>query len=175
MLKSDYQNLNCSVARALESVGERWTLLIVRELLRRPRRFLQLERTLSISKNMLASRLEKLIQLEIVDKLPYEVARDWNTYHLTSKGKSLFPVISALMAWGDAYEAPNGPPAIFLHSCGRPGGYNSVCAACGGKVDADSITVVPGPGFVATPADSGNLSHLLGPAKSQKRSGRTVK
>jgi DNA-binding HxlR family transcriptional regulator len=146
MLKSDYEGQNCSIARALEAVGERWTLLIVRELLRRPHRFAELEDKLAIAKNVLAARLTKLVDLGVAEKVPYTDARDWNDYRLTRKGKDLFPVISALMAWGDRYEAPNGPPVIFEHECGHPVGHKLVCAHCGTGVSLRALHVVAGPG-----------------------------
>lgn len=148
MLKSDYAGENCSIARALEAVGERWTLLIVRELLRHPSRFGQLEQRLGISKNILTNRLAKLGELGIVTKAPYTESRDWSEYQLTQKGTDLFPAISALMAWGDTYEAPHGPPAIFVHDCGHPAGHKLVCAACGDEVTAHNIRGVAGPGLV---------------------------
>lgn len=148
MLGSDYASQNCSIARALEAVGERWTLLIVRELLRKPRRFVDLERSLAISKNVLTSRLEKLVQWGIAEKVPYQESRDWNTYQLTDKGLDLFPVIAALMTWGDSYEAPDGAPAVFEHTtCGHPTGHKVVCEFCNEVVDARSIRTVAGPGY----------------------------
>jgi DNA-binding HxlR family transcriptional regulator len=146
MLNSDYVGQNCSVAKALEVVGERWTLLIVRELLRRPHRFAELERSLGIAKNVLTSRLDKLVELEIVEKTPYTDARDWNDYRLTRRGKDLFPVISALMAWGDRYLAPDGPPVIFEHECGHAAGHKLVCAYCGDDIALRSLKAVVGPG-----------------------------
>jgi DNA-binding HxlR family transcriptional regulator len=146
MLKSDYTGQNCSIAKSLEAVGERWTLLIIRELLRRPHRFAELEGRLGIAKNVLTDRLHKLVDLDIVEKAPYTEARDWNDYRLTRKGKDLFPVISALMAWGDKYDAPNGPPVIFEHECGHAAGHRVVCEHCGGGVVARAIRVTAGPG-----------------------------
>src|SRR5438093_12656201 len=146
MLRSDYNGQNCSIARALEDIGERWTLLIVRDRLRRPHRFAQLERKLGSAKNVLTNRLDKLVEREIVEKVPYTEARDWNNYRLTRKGKDLFPVISALMAWGDKYEAPHGPPVIFEHECGHPTGHKLVCQHCGESVFPRSIRPLPGPG-----------------------------
>jgi DNA-binding HxlR family transcriptional regulator len=151
MLKSEYSGQNCSVARALEVVGERWTLLIVRDLLRRPRRFSELERHLAISKNVLASRLEKLVEYGIVDTVAVDDPRDWNTYELTPKGRDLFPVVNALRAWGDHYYAPRGAPAVFHHSCGGRVTSTISCKACGEEVDADSVSTKPGPGYVARP------------------------
>ena len=146
MLKNDYADQNCSIARSLEVVGERWTLLIVRELLRRPHRFAELQSKLGIAKNILASRLNKLVDLGVIERVPYTDARDWSDYRLTRKGKDLFPVINALMAWGDKYEAPNGPPVIFEHECGHPAGHRLVCAHCGEKVRPRAVRVVAGPG-----------------------------
>jgi len=147
VLGSDYSGLDCSIARALEAVGERWTLLIVRELLRRPRRFTDLERTLPISKNVLAARLDKLVRIGVVEKVAVDPARDWNTYRLTSKGLDLFPVVSALMAWGDAWDAPDGPPAVLEHSCGHPAGHLLVCSSCAEQVDTTNVRTVAGPGY----------------------------
>jgi DNA-binding HxlR family transcriptional regulator len=146
MLDSDYKGQNCSIARSLEVVGERWTLLIVRELLRRPHRFAELEGKLGIAKNILTNRLNKLVELEVVERVPYTDARDWNDYRLTRKGRDLFPVISALMAWGDKYDAPNGPPVIFEHECGHAAGHKVVCAYCGDDVAPRDIKVIAGPG-----------------------------
>lgn len=147
MLKSDYLGQNCSVARALEVVGERWTLLIVRELLRRPRRFADLERRLAVAKNILAKRLDKLVTLGIVEKVPVDVAHDWYEYRLTPKGKDLFYAVQALMAWGDKYNAPDGAPAVFEHECGHPAGHKVVCEHCGNPVAPDNVHVTAGPGL----------------------------
>lgn len=146
VLQSDYRGQSCSIARALEDVGERWTLLIVRELLRRPHRFGELERKLGIAKNVLTTRLDKLLELQIVEKVPYTESRDWNDYRLTRKGKDLFPVISALMAWGDKYEAPDGPPVILEHECGHAAGHKLVCAYCGDDIVPRAVRVTSGPG-----------------------------
>lgn len=152
VLKNDYFGQNCSIARTLEIVGERWTLLIIRELIRRPRRFAQLERSLGIAKNVLTARLEKLVELDVVEKAPYTDQRDWNEYRLTTKGQDLFYVVHALMAWGDTYEAPDGAPAVFEHTCGHPAGHKVVCESCGEEITPSSVRVVPGPGLAqATP------------------------
>ena len=147
MLGTDYTGQNCSIARALEIVGERWTLLIVRELLLKSRRFSDLERRLAVSKNILTNRLDKLVQLGVVEGIAYEEARDWRRYTLTEKGRALFPVINALLNWGDVYDAPNGAPAIVEHSCGGPAGHRLVCETCGEPVDALNVHVNPGPGW----------------------------
>jgi len=146
MLGSTYEGQTCSIARALEAVGERWTLLIVRDLLRGPQRFSDLEAALKISKNVLAARLDKLVDLKIVAKSQYEAARDWSEYSLTRKGYDLFPVVNALMAWGDRYEAPNGPPVVIRHVCGHSAGHMVVCEHCREALSIKSVVEVPGPG-----------------------------
>jgi len=151
MLGSTYEGQNCSIARALEAVGERWTLLIVRELLRGPQRFSDLEAALEISKNVLAARLDKLVDQKIVAKSQYEAARDWNEYSLTRKGYELFPVVNALMAWGDRYEAPEGPPVVIRHVCGHPAGHMVVCEHCREALSIKSVIEVPGPGATEAP------------------------
>jgi len=147
VLKSDYFGQNCSIARSLEVVGERWTLLIVRELLLRPCRFAELERRLGIAKNILATRLEKLAHFGIVEKIPYTKARDWNEFRLTEKGRGLFFAVNALMTWGDSYLSPNGAPAVVEHSCGHPTGHRVVCEACGEEVTPDNVHITAGPGY----------------------------
>ena len=146
MLDNNYNGQNCSAARALEVVGERWTLLIVRELFVRPRRFAEIQRELGIAKNVLTARLAKLVELEIVEKQPYTEARDWNDYRLTRKGADLFPVLNALMVWGDRYAAPDGPPLILQHECGHAAGHRLVCAYCGDDIILRTIEFVDGPG-----------------------------
>lgn len=146
MLQSEYTGQNCSIARSLEAVGERWTLLIVRELLRGPQRFGHLEQTLGIAKNVLATRLDKLVDREIVEKVPYSDTRDWNEYRLTRKGRDLFPVINALMAWGDRYDSPDGPPVVLEHHCGHPAGHRVVCEHCGEDLRLRDVRSVDGPG-----------------------------
>ncbi len=147
MLRSDYEGQNCSVARALEAVGERWTLLIVRELLVKPLRFSQLERRLPIAKNTLASRLEKLNDLGIVEKVAGPTGKDGAGYKLSKKGADLYPVVAALMAWGDAYVSPGGAPVVVQHACGGAAGLKLVCATCGGDIDQKHVTFKAGPGW----------------------------
>ena len=149
MLRSDYEGQNCSVARALEAVGERWTLLIVRELLVRPLRFSQLERRLPIAKNTLAARLEKLSQLGIVERPTSSAGKEGLSYALTRKGADLYPIVGALMAWGDVHASPQGAPVVALHVCGGSAGHKLVCETCGGAVDHTHLTFTGGPGWRA--------------------------
>jgi DNA-binding HxlR family transcriptional regulator len=135
MLKNDYSDQDCSIARALEVVGERWTLLIVREPLKRPYRFLDLVASLGVAKSILTNRLKKMIALGIVQKTSL------SQYRLTAKDRDLFPVTNALMAWGDKYAAPNGPPAILLHTCGGRAGHKLVCQCCGEELRSRDLRI----------------------------------
>lgn len=153
MLKNDYSGQNCSVARALEAVGERWTLLIVRDLLGRARKFSELERRLQIPKNILTDRLSKLSDLKIVDARTYDEHRAWKLYGLTDKGRDLYPVISALMAWGDRHSSPDGAPVVVEHRCGHPVGHRLVCEGCGEPLDNHEVRAKPGPGWTLPVSD----------------------
>jgi len=145
MLKNDYLGQDCSVARALEVVGERWTLLIVRELLRRPRRFLELKRLTGVAPNILTTRLERMAEMGIVESSAVSDKRDWVEYRLTPKGRDLFPVVNALMAWGDRYAAPSGPPVVVGHKCGHPAGHRLVCQCCGEELRTEDLHIMKGP------------------------------
>ena len=145
MLGNDYDCQNCSVARSLEQVGERWSLLIIRDLLSGDRKFSELERSLGIAKNILAARLRKMADAGILEKAGSEGSASL-TYRLTSKGRDLFPVIAALMLWGDAYLAPEGAPVTLRHSCGADYSPAPTCVACGEVVNALSVYGIPGPG-----------------------------
>ena len=144
MLGSEYDFQNCSVARTLELIGERWSLLIIRDLLSGDCRFSDLERSLGIAKNILAVRLSKLAGVGILEKVDSHGST--STYRLTSKGRDLFPVIAALMLWGDVYLAPDGPPIRMRHCCGADYSHALTCAACGETLDALSVHAIPGPG-----------------------------
>ena len=92
-----------------------------------------------------------IVDQKIVAKSQYEAARDWNEYSLTRKGYDLFPVVNALMAWGDRYEAPNGPPVVIRHVCGHSAGHMMVCEHCREALSIKSVIEVPGPGATDAP------------------------
>jgi DNA-binding HxlR family transcriptional regulator len=152
MLKKDYTGQDCSIARSLEVVGERWTLLIIRELMNGKRRFSEIERGLGIAKNILSNRLESLDALGVVKKVVISPGGEWVEYRLTAKGRDLFPVINALMAWGDKYVAPDGPPVTLLHRCGGKAGHRMVCACCGEDLHMRDVYTAEG---IEKPASRG--------------------
>lgn len=113
--RSDYDDQDCSIARALELVGERWTLLIIREAFLGTRRFDDFQRMLGIARNVLQARLERLTDAEIMRRVAYQERPVRYEYRLTKKGVDLWPVIVALLKWGDRHAAPNGPPVVLQH------------------------------------------------------------
>jgi DNA-binding HxlR family transcriptional regulator len=138
-----------SVARALEIVGERWTLLILREAFFGVRRFGQLARNLQIPRPTLSARLRTLVDKGLLEKVPYARDPDRHEYRLTDPGRDLFAAIVILMQWGDHHlPHPQGPPIVLHHqSCDQTAEPVLVCAHCRQEITAHNVTPEPGPGF----------------------------
>src|SRR5262245_24044185 len=151
MLGSDYGTQTCSIARALEVVGERWTPLILRNAALGLHRFESQQRQLGVARNVLASRLERLVDEGILERRPYGERPVRHEYHLTDKGRALWPVLLELMHWGDRYAPePGGPPRIVRHrDCGGIVGTHSACTSCGQLVELEDVFSEPGPGAPA--------------------------
>jgi DNA-binding HxlR family transcriptional regulator len=147
-LGTDYPGQSCSLARTLEIVGERWTLLIVRDLFFGVRRFTDLQRHLDIPRAVLTSRLHALVDAGVVERRPYRAGRD--ELLLTARGEELWPSVHALMQWGERHHSPTGPRRVFSHTlCDTdltPGGH---CPACGLEPPAAELEMRPGPGMTA--------------------------
>jgi DNA-binding HxlR family transcriptional regulator len=153
MLRSDYSGQNCSIARTLELVGERWTVLVLREVFLGVRRFGQMQGKLGIARNVLAARLERLVAEGILEKAPYSERPPRHEYRLTEKGLDLWPIVVELLRWGDRYAAPNGPPIVLRHKgCGGELGERRACARCGEALAARDVVAEPGPGTGAAAA-----------------------
>ena len=114
MQRKSFSDMNCSIARALDQVGEWWSLLIVRECTQGSSRFAEFQSGLGIAKNVLASRLERLTELGILERFPLEERANADGYRLTKKGEELYPIIVALMQWGDRWATPSGKPSVAL-------------------------------------------------------------
>lgn len=139
----------CSVARALEVVGERWALLVVREALLGDHRFDEIQRRTGAPRDILAARLRTLVASGVLERRLYQERPPRYEYHLTEVGRELHPVITALRQWGDRHAAGDGPrPARFAHVCGGTGPARLVCPDCGEPVVAGSFSreeaVAPG-------------------------------
>src|SRR4030081_3923121 len=112
---------NCSIASALAVVGERWSLLVMRDILFGRRRFGEIKRSLGVAPNILSDRLQQLVEHGLLERRPIGEHGESHEYVPTAKGLDVSPVLSALMQWGDAYAAPDaGPPRIAVHTtCGH--------------------------------------------------------
>lgn len=132
-----------SVGRALDLVGERWTLLILREAFFGVRRYGQFVRNLAIPRPTLSARLRTLVDAGLLHRVPYTQDRD--EYRLTRAGLELFPAIVALMKWGDAHVPhPGGPPVVLEHDvCGQSAGVYLACRCCGEEITAHNVTARP--------------------------------
>ena len=147
VLGNTYENQNCSIAASLELVGERWTLLILRDVFLGTRRFDDLQRNLGVARNILQSRLERLVDEGVLRRERYQERPERFEYRLTRKGVDLWPVLVALMKWGDRYAAPNGPPVVLRHAgCGGELDDHRFCTVCGRPVEANESLPELGPG-----------------------------
>ena len=140
-------HLNCSVARTLDVVGEWWTLLVVRNIMMGQCRFEAIQADLGIARNILSDRLNTLVTHGVVERVKYHEHPERFEYRLTEKGRDLWPVIAALMAWGDKWQAPDGPPLLLRHTCEGRGHATTVCSECGEPMVIGSVRPKPGPGF----------------------------
>lgn len=137
---------DCSIQRTLDVIGDRWTLLILRDLFRGVRRFGQIHADLGIARNLLTDRLTRLVEAGIVTKVQYQQRPPRYEYRLTRKGLDLSPALVALMQWGDRWYADDGPPTLLVHdSCGTPLEQLLRCPACEVPVAAVNIRSRPGP------------------------------
>jgi DNA-binding HxlR family transcriptional regulator len=148
MLRRDYDGQTCSIAAALAVVGERWSLLIVRDVFLGVRRFDEIQADLGIARNILQSRLTRLLDEGVLERRTYQEHPPRYEYRLTDKGMDLWPTIDALMRWGDRYEQrADGPPTVIVHrGCGGDVDDHRICAACGARVSARQAQPRMGPG-----------------------------
>jgi DNA-binding HxlR family transcriptional regulator len=132
---------NCSIARALELVGERWSLLVMREVMLGRRRFGEIREQLGVAPNILSDRLGTLVEHGLLRHDGH------GEYRLTAKGADLHPVLIALMRWGDRHAAPDGPPRVAVHvACGHDAEPEYRCGHCGDVLEPGALKVRPGPG-----------------------------
>ncbi|GAA2106126.1 winged helix-turn-helix transcriptional regulator [Actinomadura alba] len=146
-LGKDYAGQDCSLARALELVGERWTLLVVRDAFYGVRRYSDFLAHLDIPRAVLAERLQALTAAGVLDKRRYQHAPPRDEYVLTEIGRELWPALRALSSWGARHLSDTGPSRVFSHvHCGTPLGRFGECPSCGDPVPPQDVEVRPGPG-----------------------------
>jgi len=133
MLRRDYEGQECAIAATLEVVGERWTLLILRDILHGNRRFDQLQESLGLARNVLSNRLGRLADEGIIERRPYQERPERFEYFLTEKGLDLWPVLVAMLGWGDKHVyGENGGPVVMIHKeCGGRINDRRICESCG--------------------------------------------
>ena len=149
MRRTSYERMNCSIASALDVVGEPWTLLIVRDAFYGVRRFDDFQENLGIARNVLTARLKKLVEAGVFRKIAYRQRPLRHEYRLTEKGAALFPVIVGLKQWGDRFgsAARNGRPMELVnHGDGHTLEPVLIDAATGQRLDLTNVRAVAGPG-----------------------------
>jgi DNA-binding HxlR family transcriptional regulator len=143
MRRASFAHMDCSVAQALEVVGEWWTLLIIREFFapRHKHRFEEIQEDLGIARNILTARLQTLLEHGVIERRLYHEHPPRYEYHLTRKGRDLLPVILSLLAWGDRWaEHEDGAPVTLRHkTCDHRFTPVLTCSHCGEKVDARTV------------------------------------
>jgi len=139
----DSQRLpSCSIGRAMEILGERWTLLILRECFYGVRRYSVMQRNLGIARNILSARLQLLVRTGILERHCYQHEPERFEYKLTAKGLGLYPAVVAIMRWGDEHLCDRAP-VVLRHSCGELADPVLVCAHCRDELDPHEVTPEP--------------------------------
>jgi len=145
MLKRDYEGQNCSIARALEVVGDRWTLLIIRDVIHGLRRFDEFLDSLGIASNVLTERLNRLVDEGVLERVPYSERPERFEYRLTNKGRELGVPLLALMQWGDRHLSDK-PPRIARRRSDKSPVSVRLVAKDGSAIAPGDLELLPGPG-----------------------------
>ena len=146
MLKREYEGQNCSIARALEIVGERWTLLIIRDVFLGIRRFDELQENLGIARNVLTDRLNRLVDQGVLERVPYSQRPTRYEYRLTPKGRDLNIALSGLRQWGDKYLNEQ-PPRLLRRKADKQPVIAAFVPKGADVLRFDELELVPGPGL----------------------------
>jgi DNA-binding HxlR family transcriptional regulator len=143
----DLSAFSCSVARTLDVVGDKWTLLVLRDAFYGVRRFEDFARDLGIARNILADRLGRLVEVGVLERRQYQQHPPRHEYRLTAKGRDLLPVLLTMMHWGDAWAGPDDDtPIDLIHdACGRTTHAVTVCADCADELTPFNVRVEPLP------------------------------
>jgi DNA-binding HxlR family transcriptional regulator len=148
VLKRDYDGQNCSIARALEVVGERWSLLIVRDAFLGLRRFDEFQENLGIARNVLTDRLNRLVAEGILERVRYSQRPERFEYRLTPKGRELNLALAGLRQWGDKHLSEK-PPSVLRRKADRKPVIAGLVPKGSPVLRADEVESVPGPGWDA--------------------------
>lgn len=154
MTPTDLGAMECSIARTLDAIGDRWSLLIIRDAFYGVRRFDDFQRDLGVARNVLTDRLNKLVARGVLKRSQYEERPPRFEYRLTDQGRDLVGVLLVMMRWGDRWTSAGDVPMTITHTtCGHRSTPVVACSECGdelrlGELLADPIPVslVPSPG-----------------------------
>lgn len=161
----EIENEVCSVSRTLAVVGDRWTMLIIRDAFLRVRRFDDFQKNLGMSRHRLSERLKKLVEYGVLKKEAYQTNR--YEYRLTEKGLELYPILISMAKWGDKWmDDGKGVPMLYKHNtCGHHYKPVVVCSECGEPIDPHDVTPEIGPGKFASSRAHTALASSLKTAK----------
>ncbi|WP_382306385.1 winged helix-turn-helix transcriptional regulator [Herbiconiux sp. UC225_62] len=144
------KDLNCSIARSLEVLGEKWTLLIVREAFRGRTRFSEFTDSLGIARDILTNRLGTLVEYGVLSRQPYreEGEREREEYVLTQAGRELLPIMAAFTAWGDRHRASEVGPTVLYEDAGTGELAELRFTTADGRIlELADVGTRPGPGL----------------------------
>lgn len=163
--RTDTSSWPCSIAQAVDALGDGWTLLIVREACLGARRFDEFQQRLGIGRNILANRLSRLVDDGLFTKVPYSEHPPRHEYRLTDKGRDVYPVLAAMAAWNDRWNGRREGSPLQLHHdvCDHDMHAVVVCSACAEPLDVRQVKARPGPGFRAA-LQRGRAAGTLPPA-----------
>jgi DNA-binding HxlR family transcriptional regulator len=163
---STYDSDTCSIARTLALIGDRWTLLVLRDVANGVRRFDEIAGHLGIARNILSRRLAGLAQAGLIERTAYREpgARERHEYRLSGPGRELVPILLAFMQWGDRNLAgPEGPPALVRHAgCGAPIRVSLTCDQGHELGERPRVWLEPGPGSRMRPGATPEGHALIG-------------
>jgi len=136
MRRTSFADMPCSVARTLEVIGEWWTMLVIREAFNGVRRFDDFQGKLGIARNVLAARLQGLVDNEVLERRQYQDRPPRYEYRLTQKGRDLYPVLISMLNWGDRWMSGEaGPPLKLTHDCGHQPDPKLICGHCSEQLE----------------------------------------
>lgn len=142
MRRTSFADWPCSVARTVDLLGDWWTPLVLREAMYGVTRFEEFERRLGIGRNVLTQRLARLVDEGVLEKVAYQQHPLRHDYRLTDKGRDLFGVLAAMLAWGDRWQQPGRPPVVLRHeACGHDTDAVVACGSCGERLDLSEVTL----------------------------------
>jgi DNA-binding HxlR family transcriptional regulator len=155
MKRKSFAGMSCSIARALDEVGEWWSLLIIRECTQGSMRFEEFQRELGVARNILAARLDRLVELGVIETFALEDRANTDGYRLTAKGEALYPVLASLKQWGDQWLNGGKASTEWVEDAsGEPLDTMMVRTRDGRPVSFREIRYEVGPGAMATTAST---------------------